>query len=69
MAMGNFELRGMVARLREQQAHVERLILETPTGSVRNALPDVNIHLMGAISAAEQAERLNDGAKHSDSAR
>lgn len=69
-ALANFELQHMVSRLREQQAQVERLILETPTGGVRNALTDVNIHLMGAISAAEQAKRMHEsGAEHSDGAR
>jgi hypothetical protein len=42
--------------LQDIQAKVDRMVLETPTGSIRNALTDINILLMSLIGGDPNAQ-------------
>lgn len=43
----------ILASLRIDQQEIERLIMATPTGPVRNALCDAQIHILAAVRVLE----------------
>lgn len=49
------------AVLESDQARVRDHIMATPTGEMRNALTDANIHLLAAIEALKAAEACSLG--------